>query len=210
MKVTDIETWKDVENYEGLYQVSTCGKVKSLKRLDSVGRRINEKILKPAIRSDGYLVVVLYRAGDGKQFPVHRLVAIAFIPNPKNLPEVNHKDEDKCNPHVKNLEWMSHRANSNYGTARLRSVANTDWERRTANINWAKTVLKHDYVAIGKKNGKPIRQFSKHDELIMEFDGARQASRKLNIAHQSITACCKGRKRSAGGFIWRYREESQL
>ena len=99
----NIELWKDVKDYEGLYQVSTLGRVRSLdKYVNAKIRNVDKvlkrgKILKPNYDKDGYLRVYLYKNGKGTNFLVHRLVVEAFIPNPDNLPCVNHKDEDKTN-----------------------------------------------------------------------------------------------------------------
>ena len=104
-----METWKAIADYEGIYEVSDLGRVRSLK----YGR---EKILKPGKAAGGYLFVKLYKDGKVEQPKIHRLVAEAFIQNPNNLDTVNHKDEVKTNNTVSNLEWMSIRDNNNYGT----------------------------------------------------------------------------------------------
>ena len=103
------EIWKDKKDYEGHYQVSNCGRVKSIK----FGK---ERILKPVPNSFGYLFVNLCKDGKVKAFTVHRLVAEAFIDNPNNYKEVNHKDENKTNNIVTNLEWCDRKYNCNYGT----------------------------------------------------------------------------------------------
>ena len=108
-----MEIYKDVEGYEGLYQVSNLGNVKSLG---------NDKTRKEKIRiltknkKNGYLFLILSKEGKHKRYYIHRLVAQAFIDNPNNLPEVNHKDEDKTNNHVTNLEFCDRKYNVNYGT----------------------------------------------------------------------------------------------
>ena len=103
------EIWCPIKGFEGQYQVSDQGRVKSLK----FGK---ERILKPIRDKDGYLLVNLCKNGEIKQCLVHRLVAQAFIPNPNNLPQVNHRDEDKTNNSVQNLEWCDQKYNINYGT----------------------------------------------------------------------------------------------
>lgn len=122
-----MEVWKDVKDYEGLYQVSNLGNVKSLERYAHTSntrynkhRLLRERILKPGKNKDGYSVVVLRKDCKGKSYYIHRLVAEAFLPNPHNLPEINHKDENKENNHVDNLEWCTHIYNGNYGTINIR------------------------------------------------------------------------------------------
>ena len=108
------EVWKDIEGYEGLYEVSNFGRIKSLR---------TGKIMKPSINR-GYLKCILQNDGKYKMYYVHRLVIQTFIPNPDNLPEVNHKDEDKTNNKVDNLEWCDHKYNTNFGT-RNEKIRNT-------------------------------------------------------------------------------------
>ena len=103
------EIWCDIEGYEGLYQISNKGHVKSLK----CGK---ERILKPGWNAGGYLKVHLFKNAAAQDRLVHRLVAEAFIPNPENKPQVNHKDENKLNNCVNNLEWSTAKENSNYGS----------------------------------------------------------------------------------------------
>ncbi len=108
------EIWKDVIGYEGLYQVSNLGRVKSLFRLmeyPNYNKVLNERILKNLINSKGYYCTILYKNKKAKTFLVHRMVAIAFIPNPYNKPQINHKDGNKLNLSLSNLEWASCRDN---------------------------------------------------------------------------------------------------
>lgn len=113
-----VEEWRDIEGYEGKYMVSSLGRVKSM----SYNKTGKEKIRKQVKNRNGYLQVALCKNGKMCMKSVHRLVAIAFIPNPKNLPQVNHKDENKENNCVSNLEWISQKDNLNYGTARERTT----------------------------------------------------------------------------------------
>ncbi len=107
-----MEIWKDIKNYEGIYQVSNYGNVK---RLYGKGARY-ERIIKPNTTNKNYYFVVLCKNGIRNYCRVHRLVAETFIPNPDNLPCVNHKDENKQNNNVENLEWCTIKYNTNYGS----------------------------------------------------------------------------------------------
>lgn len=117
------EIWKPIEGYEGLYEISTWGRVKSLARdtITATGTPYKrpERIMKPSC-SRGYYVVTLTHDMVQRTVTVHRLVALAFIPNPKGYPMINHKDENKKNNYVENLEWCDARYNVNYGTANAR------------------------------------------------------------------------------------------
>lgn len=112
------EIWKDIVGYEGLYQVSNLGNVKRLKGYKGRGKGyiVEEHFIQPSINSRGYQNVVLCKNGKTKTFSMHRLVAIAFLDNSNNLPQVNHKDENKLNNCVDNLEWCNSKYNNNYGT----------------------------------------------------------------------------------------------
>lgn len=110
-----MEEWKNVIGYEGLYEVSNKGNVRNVRR---------NKLLKLSKNRYGYIQVYLYKNGIRTVFTVHRLVAQAFLPNPDNLPEVNHRDEDKTNNRVENLEFCDHKYNVNYGH-RTKNIVNT-------------------------------------------------------------------------------------
>ena len=170
--MTNEEIWCPIKGYEGLYEVSDYGRVKSLK----FGK---ERILKPRRDKDGYLFVTLYKNGDHKTCKVHRLVAQTFIPNPDNLPQVNHKDEDKENNSVQNLEWCDRKYNYNYGTRIQR---------------------------ISEKNSKPVLQYTKSGEFVKEWKSARDVQRNLGYFGTYISSCCLGKRKSAYGFIWKFKD----
>lgn len=123
-----IEIWKDVillDNfYKGYYQVSNLGRVRSLDRIDSMGRKQKGCILQGSNSWNGYKQVSLKKNSNSNTFRVNRLVAITFIPNPYNKPQVNHLDEDKTNNKVDNLEWVTIKENANWGTGIKRSAKN--------------------------------------------------------------------------------------
>ena len=127
------EIWRPIVGYEGLYEVSSYGRVRSLDRyVKGKSYRLHKgKVLSPGKNSRGYLSIVLSYNGKHKVITVHRLVAEAFLPNPDNLPEINHKDEDKTNNRVDNLEFCDHKYNVNYGTrkdrARDTAIKNGYW-----------------------------------------------------------------------------------
>ena len=156
------ELWKNIKGYEGLYQISNLGNVKSLSRkvqfTNSHGTAVRitkTKILKPG-KQGLYLGVVLRKDGIGKSYYIHRLLAEHFIPNPNNLPEVNHKDENKFNNDLNNLEWCTHQYNSSYGTiSEKHSKANKgrkhseDFRKRDSEIKkewWKKKKLQQNNV----------------------------------------------------------------
>ena len=115
------EIWKDILGYEGLYQVSSFGRVRSLDRYDSNNHFLKGRILRLCADAKGYLIVGLWSNNKKKMYKVHRMVAESFIPNPDNLPIINHKDENPSNDNVDNLEWCDYKYNNNYGTARERA-----------------------------------------------------------------------------------------
>ena len=175
----EIEIWKSLD-FMGYpdYEVSNWGQVKSFKQ----GR---EKLLKFLKGSNEYLNVRLCKNNKAKNFTVHRLVATAFIPNTENLPIINHKDENKQNNHVDNLEWCTHEYNINYGT---RSKARKTKKPKTK-----------------KPKRKKILQFSLDNVFIREWETITSINLDLNINIGNICQCCKGKLKTAGGFIWRYK-----
>ena len=174
------EVWKNISGYEGLYQVSNLGRVKSLDRGTRSGRgRYARKgqILKPYKNGSGYLRVDLYKNDGTKQRKtIHRLVCEAFLSNPNNLPEINHKDENKENNAVSNLEWCTPKQNCNYGT-RTRRIA--------------------------KKKLKPVAQFSPNGELLKIWSSSTECS-KHGFDSRQISACCHGKHKTHKGYIWEF------
>ena len=184
------EEWRDIKGFEGKYMVSNLGRVKSL----NYNRTGKEEILKAYDNGHGYLFVALYKDGKVEQPLVHRLVATAFLDNPDNLPEVNHKDEDKTNNCVENLEYCSRSYNLNYGTRRKRSAEKLKGKKHSEEHN----------KKIGKKLSKPVFSVDKESGLIMWWESIIEASRQTGINRGNICNCLKGKIKSAGGHIWFY------
>jgi hypothetical protein len=170
------EQWRDINGYEGLYQASDEGRVKSL-------RFGKEKILKARDDGHGYFQVGLFK--DGKQVfkRVHRLVAEAFLPNPNNYKEINHKDEDKTNNSVENLEWCDRKYNINYGTGVQRRA-----EKQINDPKRSKRVDQIDMVS-----GEVIRQWASTAEC--GRNGYDQGA---------VSRCARGKLKQFKGYVWKY------
>ena len=161
---------KDIIGYEGLYAVTSCGKIWSYR---------SKIFLKPQVNKDGYLRVGLWKNGEVKKYLIHRLVAEAYIPNPEGLPQVNHKDENKENNCLQNLEWCDPKYNINYGT-------------------------RNDKVASSIK--KPILQYDLDGNFIKEWPSTTDVGKEFI---KGINHCLRGRNKTAYGYIWKYKEEDK-
>ena len=193
--MTDIEVWKTAvyegEIYEGLYKVSNWGKILSL-NYRNTGKA---KLRKPSENGKGYLKVELSKNKEKKRCYVHRLVAETFLDNPDNLPEVNHKDEDKTNNFVflnedgsvdkekSNLEWKTHRDNINHGTRNERAS-----ETQINDPNKSKRVL----------------QLSLSGELIREWPSVSECERN-GFNKGAVSRCCNGKQKTHKGFRFQYK-----
>lgn len=166
------EVWKDIPGYEGLYQASNLGKIRSLYNY----RKYN--VLTPRIKR-GYYQIGLRKNGVRKWHQVHRLVANTFISNENNLPQVNHKDENRLNNCVDNLEWCTASYNNCYGN-RIEKVKS--------------------------KTSKPICQYDLKGNFIKEYPSISCVERELKINKSSVSLCANGIYRKANGFIWKFKE----
>lgn len=170
------EVWRDIDGYEGLYQVSNLGNVRSVDRYTNCGNGSGLKykqlkkgiMLKPCITNSNYKQVLLCNNGIMKAKKVHRLVAETFIPNPNNLPEVNHKDENKLNNCINNLEWCSSKYNMQYSQA------------------------------------KKINQYDLQNNFIKQWNCMNDIQRELGIKVQLISRVCNGKQQKTHNYIWRF------
>lgn len=182
------EEWRDVIGYEGLYQVSNLGRVRSLDRYacckNNSQRLIKGRVLAFDYDKDGYPRVCLSNNGKHITVQVHRLVAQAFLPNPDNLPCINHKDECITNNRVDNLEWCTYKYNNNYGT-------------HMEKINKNRTD--------GLFKAKKVGMYSLEGKLLNTFKSVTAAAKYLNKSYNAnISSACRGNTHTAYGYIWKY------
>ena len=181
-----METWKDIRGYEGLYQVSDLGRIRSLGRIcnakNNSQSRKRERILTQEITVFGYCRVRLFSSdGKSKHYATHRLVAEAFLGNIEGM-EINHKNEIKTDNRVENLEIVTSRENCNFGTRNERLS-----EKNKANkALWC----------------KPVVQKDKDGNVIAKYDSRTDAERATGIHNRNISRGCNGRRKTVGGFIW--------
>jgi hypothetical protein len=171
-----MEVWKDIKGYEGHYQISNLGRIKSVGRVSTTGQRLHEKIMKTCEDPGGYAFVGLWKNGKKSNFKIHRLVLESFCPisGMEHL-DCNHKDEDKTNNRLENLEWMTRQENLNYGTHNKR-------------ISDAHSVR---IICV---------------ELNQEFDSIEKAAKAFSHSRGNIWRVLNKPNRTACGYHWRYAE----
>lgn len=188
------EIWKTIDEYE-FYMVSNLGNVKSIERTVPHPRAKSgvsikrEHLLKPNITHKGYLTVKLYNGNKAKSVVIHRLVAKAFIPNPYNLPQVNHIDENKTNNCVENLEWCTNDYNAHYGTA---------IKRKSESIRNSEA-----HKAYSERRCKKVAQLDDRNNILKVWKSV-VATKNGGFCSDGVIACCKGRKQTYKGYKWQY------
>lgn len=188
-KKTDMEElWKPIDGYEGYYEVSNLGVIRSVEhyvtRKNGVSFFCRQQIILPFKDRKGYLEVILYKGGRSKHIKVHRAVALAFIPQIQGKAEINHKDENKENNSVPNLEWCDHLSNIRYGTGIERGRTN-----RTPKIR--KTV------------GKPILMIDLNGNIVKRYECISDVCLD-HISSSHVTECCKGKRKMYKQHYWKF------
>lgn len=182
------EEWRDIKGYEGYYQVSNLGRVKSLSRIVQHKRYgtypVCGKALKPSKQRQGYLMAHVCINNRKKGVLIHRLVASAFIPNPHDKKTVNHKDGDKANNHVSNLEWATQSENI---------------------IHAFSTGLQKPNCGIKNGHSKPVIQMDLDGNIISKYHTAREAFKMTGVFWGTISDVCNNKTKTAGGYKWSFK-----
>lgn len=178
------EKWKPINGYENLYMISNKGNVKSLDRIvyqkakSGIARHVYKgKNIKQTLQKNGYYTVDLHKNGKFIRFSVHRLVGIHFIKNPKNKPYINHLDANKQNNVYNNLEWCTQSENIQYAYDNKTKIA---------------------------PHQRKVGQYTLSHDLINTWDSLTEAERQTGIFESNIYKCCRNKRKTAGGFIWKY------
>lgn len=174
------------------YLIETDGRIFS---------KVSNRWLKATLGNNGYYGVELRNSYGARRLSIHRLVALTYIPNPNNYPQVNHKDENKLNNDLSNLEWCTNQYNMTYGTFIERKVAHTDYSKPSYRENAIKN---------GKKVCKPVARYTKDGQYIDSFESAKDAARKLNFNSSHITECCRKQRKTSNGYVWKYERSDDL
>lgn len=215
-----------IQGFESLYEINTNGDVFSY---------TSKKTIKQVVNNCGYLTVVLCKDGKAKRFLVHRLLAIHFVANPQNAPVVNHKDGNKLNNKLENMEWCSRSENNRHAIAlgltpppHNKGKPLSDETKRKLSLSLkgrkspcgmqGKTLsevsrmkISQSSKGVSRNKGKiayqyPIQQFSLTDDFIRNWNSAKEASRELGFHNGNLVSCLKGKRHQAGGFKWKYQQ----
>lgn len=185
------EIWKDIKGYEGLYQVSSKGNVRSLDRMVNSpnGMRMSKGRILKQCKCGSYSKVTLSKSSRVKSYDVHPLVAKAFIPNPNNYPQINHKNENRYDNRVENLEWCTPKYNANYGTRNKRAA-----EKHRIPCK----------LEIKQKLGHPVVAY-KDNIFVGEYYSIKECSRVLGLDNHSVHYVLQGKYSQTKGYIIKYK-----
>ena len=221
------EIWKDIEGFEGLYQVSNLGRVKGLDRISN-GNKLKGKIILGGKDTKGYRFVCLHKNGQRSLFRVHRLVAYAFVPQINGKDYIDHINGIRDDNRVENLRWCTHQENDSFPLSKLHksqaAIGNKKWlgkhhsEESKNKMSKAKKGKKNPNLwnsisdenkkkilnAAIEKNRVEVEQFSLDGKLIKVWDSMVEAARSLGVWNTNIHKCCNGQAQTCGGFIWKY------
>lgn len=180
------EIWRNVKGYEGLYEVSNLGRIKSIQRSGTPGgvRKLN-------VNKYGYVYVMLSKSNKHKNHTVHRLVGLAFIPSVDGKELINHIDGNKSNNNLKNLEWVNNSENRKHAFANNLQKVNLD---KAHEVAW-------------ENQKRKVKQFSLDGKFVSEFLSIQEAAIKNGIGRTGISQCLSGRYKQSGGFMWKYSED---
>lgn len=188
------EKWKEIENFNGVYFVSNYGRIKSIDRLivrnDGVQIQTKGRVLAPRPARNGYMFVCLSKDGKSKNHSVHRLVATYFLSKKGNKNEVNHIDGDKENNCAKNLEWCTRKENARH--AAENGLFNPYWKGRFGQLN---------------KSSKKVIKFDRNWNELEIYDSTVEAANDNGCWRQEIGKCCLGKRKTAGGYNWKYYDD---
>lgn len=187
------EIWKSIEGYEGKYEISNLGRVKSL--YDNTGRK-REKILTPRISKQGYLYLNLWRNSKGRAKKIHRLVAEAFCEKQKDSQCVNHINGIKTDNRAENLEWCTYSYNSKHSF----ETGLQKPKKGKENGMFGKHGKEHP-------SSKPVLQYDLNNNFIKEWENSIEAGKQLGVKGSSIQRCARGDRKTAFGYIWRYKDD---
>lgn len=190
-----IEEFRWISGYEGLYKVSNLGRILMVERVDSIGRVLPELIKSTRKGVGGYTIVTLNKEGRKRTKLVHRLVAIAFIPNPENKPSVDHIDGTRDNNVVENLRWVTAAENN----------ANEVTYKRLLEGTLANPIS-------GSKNpySRKISQYTIDGVFVKTYESTCLAAKEVKVCDTNIRMCANGKRKSAGGYVWKFESESRL
>jgi hypothetical protein len=186
--IEEKEEWKSVQDYESCYEISNLGRVKSLSRILKNNQFKKELIRTGGIDNKGYYSIILSKDGKNKRMAIHRLIALHFIDNPEDKCCINHIDGNRVNNSLSNLEWVTLTENARHAYD-------------TGLINHES--LRERGVLASEKRRIKTEQYSKDNNLIAVYNSFKEASDSTGIARESISAVCKGKYKTAGGYLWK-------